>query len=108
MNQENKDWIKDFDEWYGSYLDGNGHPPKSSVLSYIIRLLKKQEKEIREEMIYFWRECHNCGFAGTGYLHCMHDGVQTPCHNCTNILPSVEGDCECEFVLTQKDLTNND
>lgn len=53
---------------------------------------------------HYWRECINCGHAGGGYLHCLHDGIQGECHNCFEKLPQVEGDCACEFVTTEQDL----
>ena len=53
---------------------------------------------------HYWRECHACGHAEGGYLHCMHDGYQNPCHKCGVRMPTVKGECHCRFVLTHEEL----
>lgn len=52
-----------------------------------------------EENMHFQRECHHCGFIGTGYLHCLHDGIQKECLNCGEQMASVPKDCDCGFYV---------
>lgn len=48
IEKENNTIVSDFDKWYDSYAE-SGHPPKSSVLSYLIRLKNKEvRKAIRK------------------------------------------------------------
>ena len=54
---------------------------------------------------HFWRECHNCGFAGNCFLHCLHDKYQNNCPRCDEKMPSIDGDCECEFVSTNDEIS---
>ena len=74
----------------------------------LTNLLKQQREEavrgLFEVNYHYWRECHNCGYAGNNYLHCVHDGVQSRCVRCGEELPTIEGECECEFCITEKDI----
>ena len=64
-------------------------------------------EKIMEDKYHYWRECHNCGYSGNHYLHCLHDGVQSKCIKCNEILPSIIGDCDCDFVITENELLSN-
>lgn len=58
-----------------------------------------------EQSWHYWRECHLCGHAEGGYLHCMHDGIQNACHKCGGRMSTVSGECECAFVATDSEFT---
>lgn len=54
--KESKGWeenviVSDFDDWYDSYSESGGHPPKSSVLGYLIRTKNKALEEQRKEIL---------------------------------------------------------
>jgi len=65
----------------------------------------ERERALEDVLGYhYWRECPDCGYAGGGYLHCLHDGVQSNCHRCGKRLPTISGDCQCAFVAVVDDV----
>ena len=110
----NKTIREEFDEKFVNKHTGYVIGGAEEIKFFIEKALLTQLSEIEDmvegliaENFHFWRECHNCGLAKGGYLHCVHDDFQSPCHGCGKRMPSIEGECNCEFVITENELESD-